>query len=178
MKALEQIEQERRDFIKSLSIVELKGYVDNLLKNYYQSYIGNDEKALKENINEITIFIDDFKSIYPNIDNYINQRLVLISNQCFRRIFQYDLDMFSPNDVDLVDHSSRDLFDEKLMMVIIIESEFMNIHEIASFLDKLPDLNDDHDLNENCLKEVSDFLLDVKAGKYDQCLLLYEEEEE
>lgn len=125
VKSIEKLENDKKEFIKSLSIKELKAYIDNLIKIYYDSYISDDADALKNTIEEINLFIDDFNSLYPNIANYINSRMLNMSNKYLEEIFKRNLKLFYPEDVDIRGDSGhlRSLFDEELMKKIVEEEE-------------------------------------------------------
>lgn len=123
---IEKLEKNKIEFIKSLDIQDLKAYIDNLLKNYYESYISDDPESLKNNIDEITLFVDDFNSIYPNISNYIYSRMLFMSNKCLEKILQRDLKLFYPDNVDIENDKAmtyRNLFDEDKMRKIIAQEE-------------------------------------------------------
>jgi len=125
MVTIDKLNQDKVEFLRGLEVEDLKAYIDNLIKNYYENYINNDSKGLKDSIEEITLFVDDFKDIYPNIDNYINHRLVYMSNKCLNQLFNRNLELFCPDEVDIKEDrfNYRELFDYELMDKIIAEEK-------------------------------------------------------
>ena len=50
------------------------------LKEYYNNYIANDNENLKSNVIELMRLTTLFEKKYPNMSNYLNYRLVVLSN--------------------------------------------------------------------------------------------------
>lgn len=124
--SVEKLEKNKIEFIKGLELEELKTYIENLINTYYESYISGDSKSLKNNIEEINLFIDDFSNIYPNISNYINSRMLYISNKVLEEILKNEnLKLYYPDDVDIrgTEINHRNLFDDDLMKKILTQEE-------------------------------------------------------
>lgn len=125
MTNIEKLEKEKNEYLKNLTVPELKGYIDNLIRNYYDSYIKNDNERLTEYLEEISLFIQDFNILYPNISNYINSRMVFMSNKCLEHIFKRGFELYCPV-VDIQGESTfsyREFFDDELIDKIIQEEQ-------------------------------------------------------
>ena len=87
----------KRDLVvKNLDKDKLIGYIDNLIKNIYECYMSNDVEKAKDNIEHLHEIINYSDLKYPNINNYINYRSVIISNKIFESIFKRDSQLYYP----------------------------------------------------------------------------------
>lgn len=122
MVTAENIENQKKEFIDKLTTDELKGYIDTILKKYYNGY-------LKGNVKDVNSAIDDIHEIieiatYSNVENYINYRLIIMGNKALKSVLNKDTNLYYPNEV-LIDNNVNEkfnsLFDESLMRKILIE---------------------------------------------------------
>lgn len=164
---------EKEKFLKNLKKSDIQGYIDNLLNQYYNSYLHGDSKkviSIIKEIHDLTIF---FESRYPNINDYINYRLVIISTKIFESILNHGTPLYKPKEVELSEKPQNDLFDlfdDELIEKIIMENEMGNIHNFIQFMDSLENNHTSDALPKEFFAEVKTFIRDVKNGKYDYCL--------
>ena len=85
----------KEDFLLNLDKEDLKVYIDNLIKEYYNTYLSNDNENLKSNVTELMRLPTLFEKKYPNMSNYLNYRLVVLSNRIFESIFSNRCEMLS-----------------------------------------------------------------------------------
>ena len=70
MKSKYEIQKEL--LIKNLEGEALEGYLDNLIKEIYESYLSNDKDNAKSKINWLNGLINVLIKKYPYINYYIN----------------------------------------------------------------------------------------------------------
>lgn len=129
---VEKMENHRKEYLRNMNLTDLQKYIGKLINNYYSSYICNDRNKLNNAINDINSFLDEFKSTFPNIHNYINYIMLLYSNQVIKGIFKND-EMFEPESVELIENGGNiSLFNEDLIKEII-EDEFYYCRQYCKY---------------------------------------------
>ena len=156
----------KEDFLLKLDEEELKAYIDNLIKEYYDNYIANEKENLQKNVLELMRLTTLFEDKYPNMDNYINYRLVVLSNKVFESIFSHRSEMYYPlenpsldtpngkatvnllekvkqkrEELKKVQEESRNLnkvFDKTKISQRLCESRMKQIHTFMDFVKYLP----------------------------------------
>ena len=167
------LETKKEEFLNDLSIADLKGYIDNVIASYYNSYIKGNSVEVKEDVAELNNLIDFLEMDYPNINNYINYRIVCINNKVLQSILNRTENLlFYPSEV-YIDYNIKEemlnsLFDEQLMQEIVIETSMYNIHDFIDLMDSLPAPKTK--IPKDLLREIKSFIGDVKGGKYDDVL--------
>ena len=167
------LESKKEEFLNDLSIADLKGYIDSVITSYYNSYIKGNSIEVKEDIAELHNLIDFLEIDYPNINSYINYRLVCINNKVLQTILNRTENLlFYPSEV-YIDYNIKEemlnsLFDEQRMQEIIMETSMYNIHDFIELMDSLPAPKTK--IPKELLKEIKLFIGDVKSGKYDNVL--------
>lgn len=170
------LKNQKENFLKSLSKDDMKAYIDELIKKYYNNYLKGEIKETNKSIDEINnliSFLED-NSYYSNIRNYVNYRIIIINNKALSSILNRgEIILFTPKTV-LIDESSiennKDMFDEDLMKQIILQEHFQDIYDFIEFFDNIEDFTIPIGLS----KKIKEFIIDVKDGKYDKCLKLNE----
>lgn len=131
----------KEDFLLNLEKETLEGYIDNLIKDYYNNFIANDNENLKSNVIELMRLPSLFEDKYPNMSNYINYRLVILSNKIFESIFHNRSEMYYPLEHTQIDYKAPDNELRKNLFVYTDE-EMQRIQNIGNndnddFIDKL-----------------------------------------
>lgn len=168
--------------VRNLEKDDLKGYLDNLIRIIYESYIFNDEDKVKIKVNELNNLIASLSPKYPFVDVYINYRIVIVMNMIMKSIFKRDADLFYPKAKYDIDFCPEELFslnqfveNEKDMMTIFLYSFDEDLMRFMDFIKELPQLKyyykDEKSIQaytpRKMIAKVTDFMNDVKAGKYD-----------
>lgn len=136
-----ELQKLKEDFLLKLDKEELKSYIDNLIKDYYNFFISNDNENLKRNVIELMRLPTLFENKYPNMSNYINYRLVVLSNRIFESIFNNRGDLYYPLEHTQIDSkSSNEEFRKNLF--VYTDEEMERIQNIGNndnddFMDKL-----------------------------------------
>ena len=182
MKSKYEIQKEL--LIKNLEGEALEGYLDNLIKEIYESYLSNDKDNAKSKINWLNGLINVLIKKYPYINYYINYRCLIISNKLFEKIFDRNFSLYYPSDKISIDDKPEgvellsDFVDDGSDLMIMLdyglqfEDEF---NHVINFIKDLPDLKnyfkDELTMNNRvprkCIALITDFMNDVKEGKYD-----------
>ena len=123
------------------------------------------------------------KGKYPNITNYLNYRIVVVSNKILESIFDGRSELFYPLEDTLIDYMPNDnlsdLFDEDIMRRILFESRMSHIHEFMDFVKYLPKVKSFGTPKEKIprvlVDEVTEFMEGVKSGAYDGYLEIPED---
>ena len=121
---IERIEEEKTEFIKTLTQEKLLFYIDSVIKNCYIGYIGNNPEKLDLSIHEIQFLINSLEEIYPNVKNYINYRFVVVGGDFLHKIVNREtLVFFGPDVGNIDDDNLSNLFDDDRIRQIIEEEE-------------------------------------------------------
>lgn len=196
--------QMKEDFLLNLDEEDLKGYIDNLIKEYYNNFIYGDNKNLKKNVVELMRLTTLFENKYPNMSNYLNYRLVVLSNKVFESIFDGRSEMYYPLEnpsldalkgkaiVNLLEKVKQKreelkevnkekehldkLFDDNIVDDIIFEDMNYHVNDFIAFVDNLPDVEGDIKLPRELVDKVYAFMEGVKSGAYDGYLEISEED--
>lgn len=169
----DKIEVKKEQFLNELSVSDLKGYIDSVITSYYNSYIKGNSVEVKEDITELNNLIEFLEMDYPNINSYINYRLICINNKVLQTILDRSENLlFYPSEVYLDDNIKEDmlnsLFDEERMEEIVIETLMFNIHDLFELMNSLP--KPKTKIPKELLNEIHSFIGNVKSGKYDDVL--------
>lgn len=180
----------KRDLVvKNLEKDKLIGYIDNLIKNIYECYISNDLEKAKSNIEYLHEIISFSGLKYPNIENYVNYRCVIISNKILESLFKRDSQLYYPSlklnlDDKPDDYLSELLSDDDMRMFLDYGLEFEeDFNRFLDFLMNLPEIkyyfNGKLTMNSRiprqCIAKITDFMNDVKKGVYDGYLEIPED---
>ena len=193
----------KEDFLLNLDKEDLKVYIDNIVKEYYDNYISNDNENLKNNVIELMRLPTLFEKKYPNMSNYLNYRLVVLSNRVFESIFDGRSEMYYP-----VEHTSIDVpngevvvnllekINEKRNELETLKKETTNLNELCddnviddllledmeyhtndfiNFVSNLPNVERDMKLPRALVDKVCAFMEGVKSGEYDGYLEISED---
>lgn len=178
--------------LRHLEDDNLVGYIDSLIKEIYENYISNDKNKAKSKINDLGELIDVLINKYPYINYYINYRCLIISNKIFEKIFDRDFNLYYPSDKISIDERPEgvellsDFVDDDSDLMIRLtyglqfEDEF---NHVINFIKDLPELKyhfkDELTMNNRvprkCIALITDFMNDVKEGKYDGYLEIPED---
>ena len=180
----------KRDLVvKNLDKDKLVGYIDNLIKNIYECYLSNDLERAKDNIEHLHEIISYSDLKYPNINNYINYRCIIISNKIFESLFKRNSQLYYPSlkleiDEKTDDYLAEVLSDKDMMLILDYGLDFEeDFNRFLDFLMNLPELKyyfkDELTINNRiprqCIAKITDFLNDVKKGVYDGYLEIPED---
>ena len=196
--------QMKEDFLLNLDEEDLKGYIDNLIKEYYNNFISGDNENLKKNVVELMRLTTLFENKYPNMSNYLNYRLVVLSNKVFESIFDGRSEMYYPLEnpsldapkgkaiVNLLEKVKQKreeleevnkekehldkLFDDNVVDDILFEDMNYHVNDFIAFVDNLPDVEGDIKLPRELVDKVYAFMEGVKSGVYDGYLEICEED--
>lgn len=171
------LKNQKENFLKSLSKDDMKAYIDELIKKYYNNYLKGEIKETNkviDEINNLISFLED-NSYYSNIRNYVNYRIIIINNKALSSILNRGENiLFTPKTV-LIDESSiennKDMFDEDLMNQIIMQEYFQDIYDFIEFIDNVEDFT----IPESIAKKIKEFIIDVKDGNYDRFIEIKED---
>lgn len=171
-----EIKKMKEDFLLNLEKEDLESYIDNLIKEYYNYFLASDKESLKTSIIDLMRLPSLFEDKYPNMNNYINYRLVVVSNKIFESIFSNRGDLYYPLEHIQMDYIPQendlsDLFDDGKIRKILFESQMKHIHEFMDFVKFLPNIkslgNPKKKLPRVLVDEVCDFMEGIKSGAYD-----------
>ena len=171
-------QNQKANFLQYLSKEDMKGYIDELIKKYYNSYLKGEIKETRKAIDEINnliLFLED-NNDYRNIRAYVNYRIIIINNKALSSVLNRSENvLFTPNPV-LIDETSiednRDIFNEALMQQIIKQEYFQDISDFIDFLDSI---EDDFPIPKSLAKKIQEFIIDVKDGSYDRFIEINED---
>lgn len=194
----------KEDFLLNLDKEDLKVYIDNLIKEYYNTYLSNDNENLKSNVTELMRLPTLFEKKYPNMSNYLNYRLVVLSNRIFESIFSNRCEMYYPLEhtsidvpngevvVNLLDEIKQkrneletlkkettnlnDLFDDDVIDDLLLEDMEYHTNDFINFVSNLPNVEGNMKLPRALLDKVCDFMDGVKSGEYDGYLEISEDD--
>ena len=176
----------KEDFLLNLDKEDLKVYIDNIIREYYNNYIANDNENLKTNVIELMRLTTLFEDKYPNISNYLNYRLVVLSNKVFESIFDGRSEMYYP-----LEHTSLEMPKNEVVVNMlekvkqkrkelykIREKTFRlnNVNYFINFDENLPDVEGDAKLPKELIDKLYDFMEGVKSGEYDGYLEISEDD--
>lgn len=109
-------DKEKRNEILKNDVETIKNYIHHLTKNYYFSYINDDENEFKricDDINDINMFLCD---VYPNSYHYILYSMFMNSNNVLKSLFKRDFSLLNVHEVDFEYESDNEfLFDKHSM---------------------------------------------------------------
>lgn len=175
----------KEDFLLNLDKEDLKVYIDNIVKEYYDNYISNDNENLKNNVIELMRLPTLFEDKYPNMSNYLNYRLVVLSNKVFESIFDGRSEMYYP-----LEHTSLEMPENEIVVNMLekVKQKRMELNKIRqktfrlnnvnyfiNFVDNLPDVEGDAKLPKELIDKVCAFMEGVKSGEYDGYLEISED---
>lgn len=178
--------------LRHLEDDKLVGYIDNLIKEIYENYISNDKNKAKSKLNDLSELIEVLIEKYPYINYYINYRCLIISNKIFEKIFDRDFNLYYPSDKIFIDESPEgvellsDFIDDGSDLMIMLNYGFQfedEFNHVINFIKDLPELkyrfNGELTINNRiprkCIALITDFMNDVKEGKYDGYLEIPED---
>lgn len=175
---VERIEKGKDEYLKRMNTLELERYIDKVIQCYYENCFRRDKPSSKSNIAELNQIINLFRNEYPLLNQYVNQRFIIIGNTALDSIFNGVV--FVPKTKIAIDDKPNDvllncLFDDELMKQILVEENLCNIHEFLLLLD---DMNEGVKITKNfsisdnkvprvLFEDIVDFIERVKAGDYD-----------
>lgn len=175
---IDRIEKGKDHYLKMMDVNELEKYIDGLIQSYYENCFKQDNSSSKSNIADLYQIINLFRTEYPLLNQYVNQRFILIGNTALDSIFNGVV--FVPKTKIAIDATSNELmlnslFDDELMKKILVEENLANIHD---FLLLLEDMNNGVSITKNfsisdnkvprvLYQDILNFIERVKAGEYD-----------
>lgn len=181
-----ELQKLKEDFLLKLDKEDLEFYIDTLIKDYYNFFISNDNENLKRNVIELMRLPTLFENKYPNMSNYMNYRLVVLSNKVFESIFDDRSEMYYP-----LEHTSIDVPDSEVKVNLLekVKQKRMelnkirqktfrmdNINYFINLVDTLPNVEGDEKLPRGLVDKVCAFMEDVKSGEYDGYLEISEDD--
>ena len=193
----------KEDFLLNLDKEDLKVYIDNIVKEYYDNYISNDNENLKNNVIELMRLPTLFEKKYPNMSNYLNYRLVVLSNRVFESIFDGRSEMYYPLEhtsidvpngevvVNLLEKNKEkrneletlkkettnlnELCDDNVIDDLLLEDMEYHTNDFINFVSNLPNVERDMKLPRALVDKVCAFMEGVKSGEYDGYLEISED---
>lgn len=193
----------KEDFLLNLDKEDLKVYIDNIVKEYYDNYISNDNENLKNNVIELMRLPTLFEKKYPNMSNYLNYRLVVLSNRVFESIFDGRSEMYYPlehtsidvpngevvvnllekinekrNELETLKKETtnlNELFDDNVIDDLLLEDMEYHTNDFINFVSNLPNVERDMKLPRALVDKVCAFMEGVKSGEYDGYLEISED---
>lgn len=168
--------------VRNLEKDELEVYIDTIIKSMYDNFISNDKNKVKTKINDLNEIIGIVINEYPHIREYINYRCIIISNKTFQSIFDRDFSLYFPSEKVSIDfryedeHLLSDLFDEDTLIHVLYGLQFEeDLNSVLNFIKDLPILKEKYKneltinnrIPRKCIALITDFMEDVKSGKYD-----------
>lgn len=178
--------QMKEDFLLNLDKEDLKVYIDNTIREYYNNYIANDNENLKTNVIELMRLTTLFEDKYPNMSNYLNYRLVVLSNKVFESIFDGRSEMYYP-----LEHTSLEMPENEIVVNMLekVKQKRMELNKIRqktfrlnnvnyfiNFVENLPDVEGDAKLPKELIDKLCAFMEGVKSGEYDGYLEISEDD--
>ncbi|MBR0058563.1 MAG: hypothetical protein IJP99_04425 [Methanobrevibacter sp.] len=193
----------KEDFLLNLDKEDLKVYIDNIVKEYYDNYISNDNENLKNNVIELMRLPTLFEKKYPNMSNYLNYRLVVLSNRVFESIFDGRSEMYYPlehtsidvpngevvvnllekinekrNELETLKKETtnlNELCDDNVIDDLLLEDMEYHTNDFINFVSNLPNVERDMKLPRALVDKVCAFMEGVKSGEYDGYLEISED---
>ena len=193
----------KEDFLLNLDKEDLKVYIDNIVKEYYDNYISNDNENLKNNVIELMRLPTLFEKKYPNMSNYLNYRLVVLSNRVFESIFDGRSEMYYPlehtsidvpngevvvnllekinekrNELETLKKETtnlNELCDDNVIDDLLLEDMEYHTNDFINFVSNLPNVERDMKRPRALVDKVCAFMEGVKSGEYDGYLEISED---
>ena len=193
----------KEDFLLNLDKEDLKVYIDNIVKEYYDNYISNDNENLKNNVIELMRLPTLFEKKYPNMSNYLNYRLVVLSNRVFESIFDGRSEMYYPlehtsidvpngevvvnllekinekrNELETLKKETtnlNELCDDNVIDDLLLEDMEYHTNDFINFVSNLPNVERDMKLPRALVDKVCAFMEGVKSGEYEGYLEISED---
>jgi hypothetical protein len=194
----------KEDFLLNLDKEDLKVYIDNIVKEYYDNYISNDNENLKNNVIELMRLPTLFEKKYPNMSNYLNYRLVVLSNRVFESIFDGRSEMYYPlehtsidvpngevvvnllekikekrNELETLKKETtnlNELCDDNVIDDLLLEDMEYHTNDFINFVSNLPNVERDMKLPRALVDKVCAFMEGIKSGEYDGYLEISEDD--
>ena len=159
---------------------------------------------LKNNVIELMRLPTLFEKKYPNMSNYLNYRLVVLSNRVFESIFDGRSEMYYPlehtsidvpngevvvnllekikekrNELETLKKETtnlNELCDDNVIDDLLLEDMEYHTNDFINFVSNLPNVERDMKLPRALVDKVCAFMEGVKSGEYDGYLEISEDD--
>lgn len=100
---IQTLENKQREIISNLSLEELEVYINKLTETYYSSYLNNDQELYFHTVGQLKELLSIFEFEYPNLNIYINFRLLEAINKLLNINLKNDFKPVNVHEVTIKD---------------------------------------------------------------------------